>query len=91
LNELRPEWLSYFQLIQDLIDGATRRHIFSQWELDLLLDLDASRLRKSSRPEALRRYLRSIHSESGEAAEPLKFAIFMESENLHRRAAKNGS
>lgn len=90
MNELRPEWLSYFQLIQELIDGAARRHIFSQWELNLLLDLDVSRLRKSSRPEVLRRYLRLMHAENTGAEEPLRFATFMESENLHRRAAKNG-
>jgi len=90
LNELHTEWLSYFQLIQELIDGAAQRHTFSQPELDLMLDLEVSRLRKSSRPEVLRRYLRFIHVESTGAEQPARFSAFMESENLHRRAAKSG-
>ena len=87
LNELRTGWLSYFQLIQELIDGATRRHTFTAWELDLLLDLEVSRLRKSSRPEVLRRYLRFVQAESLHAPQPTRFSAFTETETL-RRAAK---
>ena len=43
------EWLSFSQLIQELIGGVIRRHIFSQWELDLLLDLQLSRMGKTAR------------------------------------------
>jgi hypothetical protein len=88
LNELRTGWLSYFQLIQELIDGATRRHTFTAWELDLMLDLEVSRLRKSSRPEVLRRYLRFVQAESLHTPQPTRFSAFMETETLRRRAAK---
>jgi hypothetical protein len=88
LNELRTGWLSYFQLIQELIDGPTRRHTFSVWDLDLMLDLEVSRLRKSSRPQVLRRYLRFVQAESAHAPQPTRFSSFMEAETLHRRAAK---
>jgi hypothetical protein len=89
LNEpLQAGWPSYFHLIQELIDGAMRRHTFSPWELDLMLDLEVSRLRKSSRPDILRRYLRSVQAESAYAPQPTRFSAFMETETLHRRAAK---
>jgi hypothetical protein len=88
LNELRTGWLSYFQLLQELIDGPTRRHLFSAWELELMLDLEASRLRKSSKPEVLRRYLRFVQAENTHALRPSRLSCFMESENQHKRTAK---
>jgi hypothetical protein len=91
LNEPTAEWLSYFQLILDLIAGATRRHTFSKWELDLMLDLEVSRLRKSSRPEVLRRYLRFLQLDNTRGGqEPVRFSAFMTNENQHGRAAKSG-
>src|ERR1700761_2421064 len=35
----RSELTSINQLIQDIIGGSVRRHTFTQWELELLLDL----------------------------------------------------
>jgi len=49
--------------VQELIDGSVRRHTFTQAELELLLDLQNSNLRKSSKPEALRRYLRAAQQQ----------------------------
>ncbi len=90
LNEPRTGWASYLQLIQDLIGGATRRHTFSQWELDLMLDLEVSRLRKSSRPEVLRRYLRHLQGANGDGGPPTRFSDFLQAESLHRKSAKSG-
>ena len=89
LNELLSNgWQSYFHLIQELIDGSMQRHTFSAWELDLMLDLEVSRLRKSSRPDILRRYFRFVQVESTHAPQPTRFSAFLEAETLHRRAAK---
>jgi hypothetical protein len=57
----RPDWNSLHRLVQDLISGVSRRHTFTQWELEFLLDLQNSRLRKSAREVVLRKYLRAVH------------------------------
>jgi hypothetical protein len=88
LNTSHPEWVSFSQLIQDLMGGAIRRHMFSQWELDLLLDLQLLRLRKSSRTNALRRYLRVVQTQRAQGAvTPPRLSRFMAAETLQRAAA----
>jgi hypothetical protein len=88
LHEPHTGWLSYFQLIQEVIDGAKRRNTFSPWELELMLDLEVSRLRKSSRPAVLRRYLRFVQTESMQAPRPTRFSAFTEREIVNRQDAK---
>ncbi|MBV8549997.1 MAG: hypothetical protein JOY54_01765 [Acidobacteriaceae bacterium] len=76
------------QLIQELIGGTVRRHTFTQWELDLLFDIQLSRLRKSSRPDVLRRYLRAVSQTLAQGAEsPPRLAQFLEAERQARLAA----
>ena len=59
-------------------------------ELDLLLDLQLSRLRKSSRADALRRYLRAVQAaQASGASEPPRFQTFL-LETAPRRAAATG-
>jgi hypothetical protein len=53
-------------------------------ELELLFDLQRSRLRKSSRPDALRRYLRAMHQQFVEQASLLRLATFLERQNEKR-------
>jgi hypothetical protein len=69
--------------------GATiRRHTFSQWELDLLLDLQHLRLRGASRTDVLRRYLRAVQKQCAEGAvAPVRLSLFIASETLRRAAA----
>jgi hypothetical protein len=91
LSETPLEWTSFAGLIQELMGGAVRRHSFTQWELDLLLDLQAVRLRKSVRADALRRYSRVVQqSQVNGAAEPPRFSIFL-AERAPRRAAAGGA
>ena len=88
---LRPsysEWLSFTQLIQELIGGVVRRHIFSQWELDLLLDLQLSRMSKTERGVLLRRYLKIVLREQAAGAlEPPRLGSFLMAQNEARLAA----
>jgi hypothetical protein len=71
--------------------GTVRRNMFSQWELDLLLDLQMARLRKSSRADALRRYLRVVQtSQLSGAGEPPRFCAFMQ-DSAPRKAAATGA
>jgi len=70
---------SFNQLVQEMIGGAIRRHTFSEWELDLLLDLQTCRIRKSARPDLLRGYLKAVHQSFAEGAlSPPRFAAFLE-------------
>lgn len=81
---------SFSQLVQELIGGAIRRHIFTPWELELLLDLDTCRIRKSARPEMLRRYLRTVlQGFTQGASTPLRLTSFVERET-RKRAPSNG-
>lgn len=82
----RSDWTSFNQLVHELIGGAIRRHTFTQWELELLLDLQMSRIRKSSRPEVLRRYMRVVHQQFAQGATaPPRLSMFLEAES--QRAA----
>ncbi len=67
------------QLVQELIAGTVRRSTFTQWELELLLDLQNCRVRKASRPDMLRRYLRAVQLQYVKypAATPLRLATFL--------------
>jgi hypothetical protein len=81
-----PEWTSFCQLLQQLIAGNVRRNVFTQREMDLLLDLEMTYMRKSSRPEMLRRYLKAVQRQHATgASEPLRFSSFLESETQARK------
>jgi hypothetical protein len=80
---------SYIQLIHDIIGGTVRRHTFTPPELDLLLDVQASNLRKTAKNEILRRYLRTVQQQFiTDSSAPLSFARFWETEN-HKNGAQS--
>jgi hypothetical protein len=82
------EWLSFSQLIQEIIGGVIRRHIFSQWELDLLLDLQLSRMCKTARADLLRHYLKVVQQQQAEGAlMPPRLGPFLAARNAARLAA----
>jgi hypothetical protein len=86
------EWLSFSQLIQELIGGVIRRHIFSQWELDLLLDLQLSRMGKTARADLLRRYLKVVQQQQADGASaPPRLGPFLAARNQARLAAANAA
>ena len=81
------EWLSFSQLIQELIGGVVRRHMFSERELDLLLDLQLSAMSKTERSVLLRRYLKFVLQEQAAGAlEPPRLGPFLTSQNQARLA-----
>jgi hypothetical protein len=83
LNMAYSDLMSFSQLVQEMIGGAVGRHTFSEWELELLLDLQSCRIRKSARPNLLRHYLKAVHQGFAEgASSPLRLASFVE---RHRR------
>jgi hypothetical protein len=79
---------SYSQLVQELINGSVRRHTFSQAELELLFDLQTSRIRKAARPDMLRRYMRALHQQVGKEGSLLRLSAFLEREMPARAPAR---
>lgn len=76
-------------LIQEVIGGRPRRHVFLPWELDILLDIESSTVRHSSREDLLRRYQRAAyqHAAAGEP-ELLKFSEFLNQVRRKRHIPK---
>jgi hypothetical protein len=73
-----------------LINGSVRRHPFTQWELDLLLDSQVAPLRKSLRTDALKRYQKAVLQEQAAGSGiPMRFRDFLGQE-VKRRAAASG-
>lgn len=73
---------AYLQLIQDIMGGTVRRHTFTPAELQLLLDVQSSRIRKAVKNEVLRRYLRIVQQQfATDGCAPLRFARFWENQN----------
>jgi hypothetical protein len=92
LNDIRAErsdLTSLSQLVQEVIGGTLRRNTFTECELQLLLDLQACRIRKSTKPDILRRYLKAVQQHlTVDASVTLRFAHFFEREQ-HRVAAQS--
>jgi hypothetical protein len=66
------------RLVRELLLGEVRRTSFQPWEVHLLLDLDACRLTRSRRDEALRRYQKAVDKQLGRRElPPVRFADFV--------------
>lgn len=88
----QEEMTALHQLVRDIIGGAVRRNTFTQWELELLLDLQTCQIRKGSRPELLRRYVRAVQQHFAQGAmAPLRLAAFLDQENQRRRSVAETS
>jgi hypothetical protein len=88
LNEKRWErsdLASFSQLVHEVIGGSVRRHTFTQWELELLLDLQNCKMRKAARTDMLRRYLKAVQQQlSQDGATLLRLSAFLEREGQGR-------
>src|SRR5438270_6223726 len=62
---------SFNQLVQELISGTLQRHVFTQRELELLLDFQTCCIRKCARGDVLRRYLKAVQQHFAEDASTL--------------------
>jgi hypothetical protein len=72
------------RLVKEVIQGEVRRTTFQRWEVAFLLDLEACRLTRSRRDEALQRYQRVVHRQVERGAlPPIRFSEF-----VGRRARK---
>jgi hypothetical protein len=83
------ELTSFSQLVYEIIGGSLRRHTFTPREMELLLDLEQCTIRKSARPELLRRYLRAVQQQRSEDnTRPLRLSVFIQTGGRKRNPAK---
>jgi len=81
--------MSFNQLVQELITGTVQRHVFTQWELELLLDLQICPIRKCARAEVLRRYLKAVqHHFTEHGSSLLRLSAFVEQENQQKTSSQ---
>jgi hypothetical protein len=81
--------MSFNQLVQELISGTVQRHVFTQWELELLLDLQTCSIRKCARADVLRRYLKAVQQQfTDNASNLLRLSAFVEQENEQRTSTR---
>jgi len=75
------------RLITDLLQGRMQRNGFRRWEIEILLDLETCKLRRSTRRETLRRYQQAMlrRLEDGEPIQLL--SAFLEARRRRRRLA----
>ena len=75
------------RLIQELLRGSMRRNSFRAWEIELLLDLDACDLGKSSRKLMLQRYQKAVQRQMTKGARlPLKMSEYLRAQEIRRLA-----
>ena len=73
---------AYLQLIQEVMGGTIRRHTFTPAELQLLLDVQSSRIRKTVKNDVLRRYVRTVQQQFAiDGSAPVRFARFWDDQN----------
>jgi hypothetical protein len=67
------------RLIGELLHGSVRRKCFRPWELELLMDIESSKLRLPARRELLRKYRKAVqrHYENASGPPP-RFAHYLE-------------
>lgn len=81
--------MSFNQLVQELISGTVQRHVFTQWELELLLDLQTCSIRKCARADVLRRYLKAVQQHfTNNTSDLLRLSAFLEHENRQRTPSR---
>ncbi len=69
--------LRFNRLIHDLEHGATNRNAFLPWEVELLLDIDASTAEAEVTSKRWTRYQRAVRRRLERGQEPLKLSEYM--------------
>jgi len=78
------------RLIDEVLQGDTRRTCFKPWEVDLLLDIESCSIPHAKRKDLLRRYQKAVlrNMERGEAR-PLRLSEYLERLERKRQARGN--
>ena len=85
LSERELTLQRFHRLITEILQGGTRRNTFQGWEVEILLDIEASGLERRRRMAILRQYLRAVRLqlESGPGP-PMKLSEFLQRKRTRR-------
>ena len=76
------------RLIQELLRGTMNRNTFRQWEIDILLDIEACNLRDAGKRDILRRYQKAVQRSMDRGApSPMKLSEYLRT----LKAGRNGA
>ena len=74
------------RLVQELLRGSIKRNCFRPWEIEILLDIEASNLGNSKRRETLRRYQRAVQRQFDNGATmPMKLSEYLANRGARRK------
>jgi hypothetical protein len=81
----------FIRLMRDLENGASTRHCFRPWEVELLLDFETCDLGTTNKQRVLRRYRRAVQRRLEKGVPiPLKLSEYLvSSRNLDTRPAED--
>ncbi len=66
------------RLMRELLNGTIKRNTFQPWEIELLLDIDACKLKGPARWQILRQYQRAVQREMEDGAtRPMKLSEYL--------------
>jgi hypothetical protein len=76
------------RLIQELLRGTMNRNTFRQWEIDILLDIEACNLRDAGKRDIMRRYQKAVQRAMDRGAPaPMKLSEYLGT----LKAGRNGT
>ena len=76
------------RLVQELLRGTMNRNTFRQWEIDILLDIEACNLRDVGKRDILRRYQKAVQRAMDRGAPaPMKLSEYLGSLKAGRSAS----
>jgi hypothetical protein len=77
------------KLVQELLRGTMNRNCFRPWEIELLLDIEASQIRDNAKRETLRRYQKAVQKQMEKgAAFPMKLSEFLDGSRARKASMR---
>ena len=78
------------KMMAEIIRGSLTRNTFQEWEIAILLDLEAVPLDPRRRDDILRQYIRAVERQlDAGPGPPMKFSEFLDRKSTRRPATEN--
>ena len=75
----------FHRLIAEILQGGTRRTVFQDWEVEILLDIANCGLDPRRKGLQLRQYMRAVRRQLEQSAgPPMKFSEFLQTRRTRR-------
>ena len=75
----------FHRLLAEVIRCETSRTVFQQWEVEILMDIEACKLEPKGKAATLRQYLRAVERQMGKGpGPPMKLSEFFQRRSTRR-------